>query len=1034
MAVVRPGPRDHLITERLAAALDSVPSELIQKLALDGAEGVRRLSLHVSAELGPLLRELGDDREAARQQTELVNELLGRVTGQADLVRLPPEVLTAVKSPSGPLGETPVTILPVTPFSMSDLLVNAEGQPNIGSELKAELASADRVDLICAFVIWSGVSRLRDAIHGVIERGGAVRVITTTYMGATDPRAVDELVRIGAQVRVAFDARTTKLHAKAWLLERESGLTTAFVGSSNLSHTALFDGLEWNIRLSSVDASHVVDRVRTTFDAHWASEHFEDYDPETRGDDLIRALGGQQNRDAGSISFAGLDVHPYPHQQRMLDRLRVERQRHNRHRNLIVAATGTGKTVVSALDYRQLTIEHGRDLSLLFVAHREQILEQSRATFRAVMRDGSFGALLGGGQTPTGNHVFGMVQSLDANRLASLDPDQFDVVVIDEFHHAAAPTYRRLLEHLRPVELLGLTATPERMDGQDVTQYFDGRSATELRLWEAIDQGFLVPFQYFGVADGTDLSALRWSRGGYVLDELSDLLTADNLRVAKLLQALERLVANPQQMRALGFCVSVEHARYMAERFNNAGLPSAAILGATPQAERSRLLQSLARGELRAIFSVDVLGEGVDVPAVDTVLLLRPTDSATVFTQQLGRGLRHAEGKASVTVIDLIGQQHRSFRFDRKLAALLDPRRGPVSRQVADGFRFLPGGCFVDLDRQSEQTVLENLQAAERLGQWRTLLQDLRATGKATLRGFLETTARVPGDLYRRPGQSWTKLRREAGLPTANAPDPGEEERLLRAAARLLHIDDDERGPFYQEMLSLEHPPAVASLSVRQQRMLLMLHYGLWGVRESFADLEAGLAALWPHAAVRDELCQLFGILDEGSERLTVPSSLPTEIPLLLHAAYTRDEVLASFDLGSPRKPPQLREGVKYVPDADADLFFVTLHKSEREYSPTTMYRDYAISPTRFHWESQATQSASSPSIERYREHQARGGHVLLFVRDRKLSGAGVTAPYVFLGRVRYRSHSGSRPVAFEWDLERPMPEELFAMARTVAS
>ena len=309
-----------------------------------------------------------------------------------------------------------------------------------------------------------------------------------------------------------------------------------------------------------------------TFESHWASEHFEPYDPDVNGEALADALKQHDRRslgEASTISFANLDVRPYPHQQRMLEALMVERERHARHRNLVVAATGTGKTVVAALDYRQLG---GSERSLLFVAHREEILRQSLATYRSVLRDGSFGEIHGGGRIAAGRHVFAMVQSLHPERLAEIATDAFDVVVVDEFHHAAAATYDQLLNHLQPGELLGLTATPERLDGQDVTEWFDHRIAVELRLWEAIDQGFLVPFQYFGVADGTDLRQLSWRRGSYAPQELSNLLTNDDLRVAKLLEAVTRIVLEPGSMRALGFCVSKEHAHYMARKFTEAGL------------------------------------------------------------------------------------------------------------------------------------------------------------------------------------------------------------------------------------------------------------------------------------------------------------------------------------------------------------------------------------------------------------------------------------------------------------------------------
>ena len=260
---LKPGPRDHLITRALGHLLDALAAEFRDDQALDPVEGPERLARHAMAEIA---RQLAKD-DTAEVQAARLNRLLQNLgADETDWARtellLPPRVLSGIK-PRSPLGD-PVDLppLPATPFSQSDLLVNAVGQPNIGSELKAELATADSVDLICAFVIWTGVRHLRESLAEVVSRGGHVRVITTTYMGATEKRAVDELFSLGAEIRIALDARTTKLHAKSWLLERGTGLTTAFVGSSNLSHTALFDGLEWNVRLSSMDAAHVVQRIR----------------------------------------------------------------------------------------------------------------------------------------------------------------------------------------------------------------------------------------------------------------------------------------------------------------------------------------------------------------------------------------------------------------------------------------------------------------------------------------------------------------------------------------------------------------------------------------------------------------------------------------------------------------------------------------------------------------------------------------------------------------------------------------------------
>jgi superfamily II DNA or RNA helicase/HKD family nuclease len=1033
MAATDPGPRDHLITRSLEREIEQLGADFRDERALDAAEAPERLARHA---MDQIRRDLDED-EPADTQAERVNALLGQLANPADSehIALPARVLHGVKARS-PLGD-PVELppLPATPFSQSDLLVNAEGQPNVGSELRAELATADSVDLICAFVIWSGVRHVREPLADVIARGGQVRVITTTYMGATEKRAVDELCALGADVRVAFDARTTKLHAKAWLLNRSSGLTTAFVGSSNLSHTALFDGLEWNVRLSSVDAPHVIDRVRMTFESHWASEHFELYDPAKRGEELLQALQEYNRRslgEASTISFANLDVRPYPHQQRMLDALMVERERHGRHRNLVVAATGTGKTVVAALDYQALLEHTGDDLSLLFVAHRQQILQQSLGTYRAVLRRGDFGELHGGGNVAAGRHVFAMVQSLKDARLEQIAPDAFDVVVVDEFHHASAPTYDRLLNHLQPRELLGLTATPERLDAQDVTTWFDQRIAVELRLWEAIDQGFLVPFQYFGVSDGTDLTAVSWRRGGYPPEELSNLFTGDDARVAKLLEAVRRIVLDPGEMRALGFCVSKEHAHYMARKFNEGGLDSVALTGDDPEPIRNQGLADLKAGRLQCVFSVEVLGEGVDVPDVDCILLLRPTASATVFTQQLGRGLRGAQDKSHLTVIDLIGQHRREFRFEDRLQAILDARRGPLLNQVRDDFPFLPPGCTVDLDRQAREVILDNLREAVRRSRWTTMLADLRSdTDQVGLAEFLDRHGHRVEDVYR-GNKSWTELRRAGGQIVRSAKDPDLERLALRGIGRMTHIDDPERVEFYRTILSAKEPPSL-DVDPRHTRLLTMLAWNLGSGSSGRSSLREYLDAIWQEEVVREELVELLGVLDVRSRTRAAPSGLAPEVPLTLHARYSRLEVVAALGYDEGVKPKVTQGGILWVPQAQSDVFFVDLKKAERDYSPTTMYRDYAINRELFHWESQSRQTPQQDTVQRYINHQTRGTRVLLFVRERKNFELG-TQPFTFLGPVSYVDHQGERPVAFTWRMPSPMPEELFEIARSVAA
>lgn len=1032
----KPGPRDHLLTERLAAHLKPVPVERQELRPLDPAEAPERIARHAKDEIRQVLNEL-IEKEDSDDQVRRINELIAQLDAETyDPILLPPRILEGIKGLS-PLGQ-PIALppAPATPYSQSDLLVNAEGQPNIGSELKAELLTADEVSLICAFVIDSGVKHLQEAIASVVERGGRVRVITTTYMGATRKAAVDRLHALGAEIKVALDARTTKLHAKAWLLERHSGLHTAYIGSSNLSHTALFDGLEWNVRLSVQDAAHVIDRVRMTFESHWASEHFEPYDPAVNGEELSRALAEHDRRSLGetsTISFANLDVRPYPHQERILERLALERERHDRHRNLVVAATGTGKTVIAALDYRNLCEQAGRELTLLFVAHREQILDQALATFRHVMRSGEFGEIHGGGRVATGQHVFAMIQSLGDHYIERIDPEAFDVVIVDEFHHSAAPTYTALLNKLRPKELLGLTATPERLDGADVTSWFGGHIAVELRLWEAIDQGFLVPFQYFGVADGTDLSELRWRRGGYPTADLSNLYTGDDARVAKLLAAIKRVILEPDQMRALGFCVSKAHAHFMAERFTAANLPSAALTGDDPPERRQEVLRQLELRQILCVFSVDVLGEGVDVPSVDTIFLLRPTQSATVFSQQLGRGLRRARQKSHLTVIDLIGQQHREFRFEDRLRAILDPRKQPIERQVENDFPFLPAGCTIDLDRQAREVVLENLRQAAWRSRWSTLVRHLtECPDDPNLTEFLDRFGHRLVDVLRAK-HSWTELRRAADKQTPDAADPDFEGRTLKSLNRVAHIDDPERLDFYRQLIAEPTAPSIARFDERQRRLLTMLAWNLGSGTSGAESLDDFFRTLWQEPAILAELEEIFTIADRVSETVVRPSKLVPEIPLTPHARYHRHEIIAALGFGSGPKPKVTQGGILWVPQARSDVFFIDLKKSERDYSPTTMYRDYAISRELFHWESQTRQHEGQKTVQRYINHRKQGTNILLLVRERKRDDLG-TAPFYFLGPATYVEHKGERPVAFTWQLMTPMPEELFEIGRSVAA
>ncbi|OBK55138.1 DUF3427 domain-containing protein [Mycobacterium kubicae] len=922
---------------------------------------------------------------------------------------------------------------PATPFSDAALMTNARSEPTLAAELRAEMGSADEVDLLCAFVKWQGLRLLEDQLHELQQRGVPLRVITTTYLGATDARALDALVNeFGADVRVNYETDRTRLHAKAWLLRRNTGFHTAYVGSSNLSHAALVDGLEWNVRLSAISTPHLLEKFRATFDSYWENREFEAYSPGRDGDRLRSALqvaSGNRTSDRATITLSGLEVRPKPYQAEMLEQLDAERTIHDRHRNLVVAATGTGKTVIAALDYRRLVREaHNRDLTLLFVAHRKEILQQSRRMYQEVLTDATFGEMLVDGQEPVRwRHVFASIQSLSQRRLSEIDPKHFDVVIVDEFHHAEAASYRRLLDHVQPMELLGLTATPERADGVDVREFFGGRVAAELRLWEALEQNLLCPFHYFGVHDGTDLESIRWRRGGYDLTALNQIYTGNDARTRIVLKSLKDKVSDVAAMRALGFCVSVEHARYMAQRFIDAGIPARAVSAETAGVDRRDALNALRNREINILFAVDLFNEGLDIPEVDTVLFLRPTESATVFLQQLGRGLRLTRGKTVLTALDFVGHQRREFRFDQRFRAMSGVGGKALQRQVEEGFPFLPSGSQIVLDRVAQNVVLENIRQ-QVTPSWAALVAEVRAHPDNQLGSYLEASGRSVEDLLR-TNRSWTTLCREAGKLRS---EPGPREAALSKRVRALaHVDDLSRWTAYHALLDGDLDPRSDS----EKRLARMLFFSIFPDAGGFDSLSEGLKAI-RREAVAEEMRQVIDIAFDSARRTTfglgrfVPAL--ADVPLELHASYSREELLSALDFVSLRRTPStMREGVAWCDDVQADAFLITLKKSNRDYSPTTMYRDFAINPELFHWESQSTTSSASPTGQRYINHREKGTHILLFVRGTKTNALG-TSPYVFLGPASYISHEGDKPMAITWRLHHPMPTEVY-QASTVA-
>ena len=1041
---------DLLLTEGLAKSLTTLDPSRADVSALKGG-ATEFLTDVISRQLSTMLDDVsGDEAEKAKRQLELVNGLLvmlrqrlagssadgaSAAGGVVDLVAPPLRVLRAVQRDQ----QFPVS--PKIGLGVPWLFTAGKGSPSLLQEIRRELASSDQVDILVSFITVSGVRKLQDVLQQITAKGAQqdghaqpktrLRILTTTYTGATEARALDELARLpGCEVRVSLDGRRTRLHAKAWLFQRKTGFGSAYVGSANLSGAALTGGLEWTVKLTQRAQEALFARAVAHFETLWADSEFQRYDPEDveHRQALAAALGRESFGGEPSTTISFFDLQPKTYQLEMLEQLTTERA-HGRSRNLLVAATGTGKTVVAAFDYRNTCrIEGGRP-RLLFVAHREEILRQAMRTYREVLRDPEFGDLLTGSHQPESwNHLFATIDSVTSRDLvATVGADHWHTVVVDECHRLAANRFDTFAKAVRPSVLLGLTATPERSDGQPIAPYFDSRPdgspAVELRLWHALDLQLLAPFEYYACDDSTDFSEVPWDMPGE-REAVDNLVTGNDDRAKLVINEWRRLASDSRQSRAIVFCVSVAHAEFMTDWLERAGLPAACVVGTTAPEERRRAPQRLLSGEVCALVTVDLYNEGIDLPMVDTLLLLRPTQSPVLFQQQIGRGLRLAPGKESCLVLDFVGQHRAEFRFDRLLSSLTGLSRRELVDGVESGFGSLPPGCHIHLQRQTREQVLKSLRSLTSQN-WRRLKTELQAY--AALRGrsaiqladFLHDQALELEDIYRTStgqGRSgWTSLKRDAGLIVA---EPGpEEDYFSRRFGDLLHVDDPRR----LDMMTAVGSRQVGSPALNAEDALgvQMLAYQIDGRHEQAAGHEAFMVRLEHHPAIAAELVELSALLQVRSSLGVHPVPGLEDTPLCLHAGYGTREILTAVGwLTASRRVP-FQAGTLSLLIRQTELLFVTLDKSEG-YHDRIAYHDYAISAERFHWQSQNSAGPDTSGGRRYLESASNGWQFQLFVRPRKGEA------YRACGPVTLESAEGNRPMSIVWRLQTPLPARLF--------
>ncbi len=1030
---------EQLITKLIYSKLKALDKNVFyfKETAIDKNEAARILSQYLNDVIRFALSLINGENSIDRQ-IEISNKIIRLLqkevnsnTFNDDLIQTEAKILNAVfsKVDSGIIDfeKHLREITPYTRLAQSELFTGNNAGISLESEIKKEILSSDKINLLVSFIKWTGIRIFEKELTEFTRRGGELKVMTTSYMGATDLKAIEFLANLNnTEVKVSYNTENERLHAKAYLFYRNTGFHTGYIGSSNISRSALTTGLEWNIKVTTKEVSHIIDKFQKTFDTYWLDKEFEYFKPNRDSEKLQKAL--KKERVTERISSAAyFDIKPFPFQDEILEKLKVERIVHKRFKNLIVAATGTGKTVISAFDFKRFKLQEGA-AKLLFIAHRKEILQQALATFQGILKDNNFGNLWVDGIEPEKyNCVFASVQTLN-NRIDSLQLSStfYDFIIIDEVHHIAAKSYRPILEKFQPKVLLGLTATPERMDGENILKDFCNTIAAEIRLPEALNRRLLCPFQYFGISDSIDLSKMQWVNGKYLPSELSIVYTQNNRRVGEIIANLNKYLKDSQDVRALCFCVTQEHAQFMAEKFYKAGY-KADFLTSSRNNLRDEIRKKLVEKQINYLFVVDIFNEGVDIPDIDTVLFLRPTESLTVFLQQLGRGLRLAEGKECLTVLDFVGNARPEYDFEGKFRALVGKTTTSIQKELEDDFPHLPLGCTIVLEKKAKDIILTNIKNAISPNR-NQLISKIRNYQHQTT---LPLTLKNFSNLYHIPLQiiysksNWKRLcvlsEKEEDYPTTN------EKQILRAISKKwLSCSSNSYFKFILQLAKNNFTISIENIDEEEKAMCLMLHYDVWQNAGGFKSLQESINAIGKNKVLNEEIVELVELLVDRVDFLEKEIPLPYKQPLKVHSRYTRDQILCAFGFSTFKTKSNIREGVAFSKKFNTELLFITLNKSEKDFSPSTLYEDFAVSETLFHWQTQNAVSPDTEKGESYIKHKIKGKRILLFVREKNEDQYGNTMSFVFLGEGSLENYYGSKPMSIKWLLNEPMPPYLW--------
>lgn len=923
------------------------------------------------------------------------------------------------------------------------LIVNSE-HGNLLRELVNSMEQCVSFYFSVAFINFSGLQLLLEPLKEAAKKGIKGKIITSTYLNFTDAKALEKIKGFdNINLKVFVTDKEIGFHTKAYIFEYEDSYKV-IIGSSNITQSALKSNIEWNVEIVSKQDTYFIKEVLKEYDSLWENCEVADADFIQRYADFLKSIKSTQA--THSLIYENTKyIVPNRMQKRAIENL--ERLRSfGEKKALVIAATGTGKTYMSAFDVKRV-----KPKKLLFIVHREEILKKAKETFETLLPNEkiTYGLLTGNHKDKQVDYIFSTIQTL-SRCYNEFERDEFEYIIFDEAHHATSPTYQEVLNYFEPDFTLGMTATPERSDSRNVFDLFDNNVALEVRLHDALEDDLVIPFHYFGITDieGIDLSDVN-------IDDIAEVTKRlkVNERVDFIIEKMEFYGHDGDKRKCLGFCASIEHAQYMSTEFNKRGYETVCLHGGHSTEIREKYIHRLEdeNDELEIIFTVDIFNEGVDIPSVNSVLMLRPTNSPIVFIQQLGRGLRKFKEKSFLTVLDFIGNHSKTFLIAIALNGSRYYDKESLKVAVATGFANIPGSTHIQMDKISQERILsqidkENFNSMKylkeeyfefkKLNQGRIpylLFDYLKYDGAPDPvkfidreKTYLQFVAKVEKEdslknlLENQKFESALKelssklpLKRIHEFVIINYLLDHDEMTLKQAKQEVLKflkiVDDDTILHVFEHLNQDYYDSAQKNNSIK-----------LFSHDSNILSKTQALRSLLHNEEYRKYIEDIvsYGIYRYEKEFKNEYFGIPH------FKLYEQYKMIDTALLSNYRKIHSAFRGSGLLANGNDYFLFIDLHKEENVEARLN-YKDKFINTRYFQWE---TQNSTAPSSERGKNiiyNKQRGIHLHLFVRKYKEID-GKNEPFIYIGEGDCIEFEGAKPIKCKLKLHHEIPPTLY--------